>query len=256
MGMARKTKRFTAKSSRSKPRSSGKASEKGGGAVSVFARIRLWAVRITLALVIGLLGSILIYRFLPPLTTATIVQSSWRNGGVEWNWLPIEDIPEDLRRAALAAEDARFCQHWGFDMAAIRAALEGGAARGASTISQQTVKNVWLWQGRSWPRKAMEALITPLVELAWPKRRILEVYLNVAEFDEGVFGVEAGAYRYFGKLPSELSLREAALLVSVLPNPVDRDAGAPSRALAARAASIADGAQTLARDGRASCIED
>ena len=103
-----------------------------------------------------------------------------------------------MARSVVAAEDANYCLHWGFDMGAIREALEDGAARGASTISQQTVKNTFLWQGRSWFRKALEALLTPVVELVWTKRRLLEVYLNVIEFDEGVFGVEAAAQSYFG----------------------------------------------------------
>lgn len=218
--------------------------------------LRRWALRAAMAVVVLLLGSVLVYRVVPVPTTLTILQAGWGNSGVARQWLPLDDIPEDLRRAALAGEDARFCLHWGFDMAAIRAALAEGARRGASTISQQTVKNVWLWQGRSWPRKALEAVITPAVELAWPKRRILEVYLNVAEFDTGVFGVEAASFHYFRKIPAELSLREAALLIAVLPDPDDRNAARPSPALQARAAAIADGAATLERDGRAACIED
>lgn len=218
--------------------------------------VRRWVLRALLAVCVLLVGSLLLYRLVPVPTTVTMVQAGLDHGGVQRQWLPLADIPEDLRRAALAAEDARFCLHWGFDMAAIRAALSDGANRGASTISQQTVKNVWLWQGRSWGRKALEALITPAMELAWPKRRILEVYLNVAEFDAGVFGVEAASFHYFEKVPAELSLREAALLMAVLPDPVGRDAARPSPGLQARAAAIADGAVTLARDGRAACIED
>ena len=103
-----------------------------------------------------------------------------------------------MGRSAVAAEDANFCNHWGFDMAAIRLAIDEGSNRGASTISQQVVKNVFLWHGRSYVRKAMEAVMTPVVELVWTKRRMLEVYLNVAEFDEGVFGVQAAAQHYFG----------------------------------------------------------
>ena len=141
-------------------------------------------------------------------------------------------------------------------MAAIRQVIEAGERRGASTISQQTVKNVWLWHGRSWPRKALEALFTPIVEAMWSKRRILEVYLNVAEFDEGVFGVAAASRHYFGKEAADLSGREAALLAAILPNPKGRDAAKPSAALRKRAASIADGAATIARDGRAKCFED
>ena len=251
--MARKTRKTVSKTS---------APRRGGGAQPDAPRRPLWrrvlrgVIRALGAAALALLISVLAYRVLPPFSTLTIAQSAARNGGVEWQWLPLSDIPVDLRLAALAAEDARFCQHWGFDMAEIRAALEAGGRRGASTITQQTVKNLWLWQGRSWARKALEAVITPVVELLWPKRRILEVYLNVAEFDEGVFGVEAGAYRYFGKIPAELTLREAALLVSVLPDPDDRDAARPSAPLRARAAAIEDGARTLARDGRGACIMD
>ena len=111
-----------------------------------------------------------------------------RLGTVAHDWVAMEDIAPAMARSAVAAEDADFCLHWGFDVAAIRAALDDGGARGGSTITQQVVKNVYLWQGRSWIRKALEALLTPLVEAVWSKRRILEVYLNVAEFGEGVFG--------------------------------------------------------------------
>jgi len=160
-----------------------------------------------------------------------------------------------MARSVVAAEDANFCQHWGFDMKAIRQALDEGAGRGASTISQQVVKNVFLWQGRSWPRKAMEAALTPLVEAVWTKRRILEVYLNVAEFDEGVFGVNAAAFRYFRTTPDRLTAEQAALLAAVLPDPKGRSAAKPSAFVSRRARQIADGARTIARDGRAACFE-
>ena len=166
--------------------------------------------------------------------------------------MPLEEINPHLRRAVLAAEDASFCTHWGFDIDALRAAIADGARRGGSTITQQTVKNVFLWQGRSWVRKGLEAGITPLVELIWTKHRILEVYLNVAEFDEGVFGAQAASQWYFGIDASDLSLAQASGLASVLPNPKERSARAPGN----RGVRIADGAQTLARDGRAACIED
>jgi len=141
-------------------------------------------------------------------------------------------------------------------MGAIRAAIADGSVRGASTITQQVVKNVWLWHGRSWPRKALEAMITPAVEAAWPKRRILELYLNLAEFDEGVFGVEAAARHYFGIKAADLSAVQAARLAAVLPDPKGRSAATPSPGLRSRAAAIMDGAATIARDGRAACFED
>jgi monofunctional biosynthetic peptidoglycan transglycosylase len=156
----------------------------------------------------------------------------------------------------VAAEDANFCLHWGFDMGAIRTAIAEGSGRGASTLSQQVVKNVWLWHGRNWGRKALEAMITPVMETAWPKRRVLEVYLNVAEFDEGVFGVEAAARHYFGLSAADLSPAQAARLAAVLPDPKGRSASRPTDALRRRAARIMDGAATIARDGRAACFED
>jgi monofunctional biosynthetic peptidoglycan transglycosylase len=149
--------------------------------------------RAGLALVVLVTVWVAAYAIVPVPTTPYILSERLRLGGVERDWVPIDDISENLQRAVVAAEDANFCLHWGFDMAAIRAAIDAGAARGGSTISQQTVKNAFLWHGRSWLRKALEAAITPLMEALWPKRRILEVYLNVAEFDEGVFGAEAAA---------------------------------------------------------------
>ena len=137
-----------------------------------------------------------------------------------------------------------------------REAIEGGSNRGASTLTQQVVKNVYLWHGRSWLRKALEAGLTPLVEALWSKRRILEVYLNVAEFDEGVFGVEAASRHYFGVGPGELTASQAARLASVLPSPKTRSASQPGAQLRKRAASIADGAATIRKDGRAACFED
>jgi monofunctional biosynthetic peptidoglycan transglycosylase len=160
-----------------------------------------------------------------------------------------------LMRSAVAAEDANFCLHWGFDMAEIRRAVAQGGTRGASTLSQQVVKNVFLWHGRSWGRKALEAMITPVMELVWTKRRILVVYLNVAEFGEGVFGVEAAAQHHFGVSAADLTAAQAARLAAVLPDPKGRDAGKPSRSVRNRAASVADGAETIRVDGRAGCFE-
>nr|WP_245824698.1 monofunctional biosynthetic peptidoglycan transglycosylase [Pseudoruegeria aquimaris] len=213
-----------------------------------------WLARGLLVFYACVFLAVLIYAFVNPPTTATMVGEARRLGGIEKQWVGIEAISPHLRRAVVAAEDANFCRHWGFDVAAIRSALEDGGRRGASTISQQVVKNVYLWQGRSWPRKALEGLITPVVELLWSKKRILEVYLNVAEFDEGVFGAEAAARGYFGKPARDLGLREGALMAAVLPNPKDRSAARPATWLQRRAAQIADGAATIAADGRADCF--
>ncbi|NKX45166.1 monofunctional biosynthetic peptidoglycan transglycosylase [Roseibacterium sp. KMU-115] len=213
-----------------------------------------WLTRGIAILFLVTVGWVVAYAVLPVPTTLYMIGESRRLGGIERDWVPIEEISIHLQRAAVAAEDANFCLHWGFDMAAIRDAIAEGGQRGASTISQQTVKNAFLWHGRSWVRKAMEAAITPLVELIWPKRRVLEVYLNVAEFGEGVFGAEAAARHHFGVSAADLTLRQASLLAAVLPNPQQRDAGNPSGFVDRRARSIADGAATIAADGRDGCF--
>jgi monofunctional biosynthetic peptidoglycan transglycosylase len=133
--------------------------------------------------------------------------------------------------------------------------LAAGSDRGASTISQQVVKNVYLWQGRNWTRKALEAVWTPLTEALWSKRRILELYLNVAEFGTGVFGVQAAAQHYFGVDAADLSAVQAARLAMILPDPKGRDAANPTSAQRRRSASILDGAATIRADGRAACFQ-
>ncbi|MBY6201488.1 monofunctional biosynthetic peptidoglycan transglycosylase [Maritalea mobilis] len=216
--------------------------------------LRRWLARAMLASVAVILAWVGLYAVMPPPTTPYIFTESRRLGGAEYAWVPMEEISENLQRAAVAAEDANFCLHWGFDMDAIRAAIDEGAARGGSTISQQVVKNAFLWHGRSWLRKALEAVITPVMEALWPKRRVLEVYLNVAEFAPGVFGAEAAARHHFGISAADLSPRQAALLAAVLPNPAERDASAPSAWVERRAAAIRDGAATIRADGRDACF--
>lgn len=195
------------------------------------------------------------FSVLNPTFNPYMFSESLRINGVKQTWVAMEDIAPVMARSAVAAEDADFCQHWGLDLTAIQAALEDGANRGGSTISQQVVKNVYLWQGRSWLRKSIEALMTPLVEAVWSKRRILEVYLNVAEFDEGVFGIEAAAVHYFDVTAAELSPVQAALLAATLPSPKTRSASQPTSYVRSRATSIADGAATIQADGRAECFE-
>ncbi|GGE52469.1 monofunctional biosynthetic peptidoglycan transglycosylase [Actibacterium pelagium] len=194
-------------------------------------------------------------RFVNPPTTHTIWTQDQYLGGVKRTWVDIEDVAPEAIRAIVAAEDANFCTHWGFDMAAIRDALEDGANRGASTITQQTVKNVFLWQDRSWFRKSMEAVLTPLVEAVWPKRRIIEVYVNVAEFDEGVFGIEAAAQHYFGVSAAKLSPLQGASLAVILPNPKQRNATKLKGWMAKRATRLVDGAATIRADGRSACFD-
>lgn len=198
---------------------------------------------------------ILLFAFLPPPINLYQLGESWRLGGIEKDWVGWDEIAPVMGRSAVAAEDANFCNHWGFDMAAIRQAIEAGSNRGASTISQQVTKNVFLWHGRSWVRKSLEAILTPVVELAWSKQRILEVYLNVAEFDEGVFGVQAAARHYFGVDARDLTALQAARLAAVLPDPKGRSASKPSTFVRSRTRAIMSGAETIAADGRSACFE-
>lgn len=218
--------------------------------------VRHWVLRIVLLGVLIALGTVAAHRVFNPPQTLYMRQETARLGALDHQWVPMESIAPVMARSVVAAEDANFCLHWGFDMGAIRAAIEDGGGRGASTLTQQVVKNVYLWHGRSWLRKALEATITPVVEMFWPKRRILEVYLNVAEFDESVFGVEAAARHYFGIGPEDLSPVQAARLAAILPAPKDRSASQPGAFTRKRAAQILDGAATIRRDGRAACFED
>jgi len=215
-----------------------------------------WLRRLVVTAAALMLIWISAYAFVDPPFTPYMLTEESRLGDIDQEWVPLSEVSPYVALSIVAAEDANFCEHWGFDMAAIRAAMADGGTRGGSTISQQMVKNVFLWQGRSWPRKALEALITPVVELIWTKRRILEVYLNVVEFDEGVFGIEAAARRYYGTGPEVLTPRQAALIATVLPNPKQRSASAPSLAMERRARLIEDGAATISADGRAQCFED
>ena len=211
--------------------------------------------RVFLGVATFYLALIVLFSFLPPPGNIYQWQESWRLGGIQRDWVDWQDIAPGMGRAVVAAEDANFCLHWGFDMAAIRDAIDKGANRGASTLSQQVVKNVFLWQGRSWVRKALEAALTPVVELIWSKQRILEMYLNQAEFAEGVFGVQAAAQHYWGIDAADLSPTQAARLAAVLPNPKEYNAGKPGSYVRNRAGQIISGADTIKADGRAACFE-
>lgn len=213
-----------------------------------------WGLRAVVAIVVFVVLWVALYAVVNPPSTIFIVQETWRLEDTRREWRDFETISSHMPHAIVAAEDANFCNHWGFDMAAIRDALEDGGGRGASTISQQTVKNVFLWHGRNWTRKAMEAAITPVMELFWSKRRILEVYMNVAEFDEGIFGVGAAARWYFGVDAKDLTSTQAARLAAILPSPKIRSAKRPSAYVQKRARSIASGAATIRADGRNACF--
>jgi len=204
--------------------------------------IRKWMIRLfAIALLLTILP-ILALRWLPPPTTSFMVQARLGTLGkhvpchkVNYQWVPIKRIARYATLAVIASEDQLFSQHWGFDFNAIGQVLEGGEKRGASTISQQVAKNLFLWSGRSWVRKGLEAYLTMWIELAWDKRRIIEVYLNTAQFGPCTFGVSAAAKRYFGKQVSSLSLYESALLASVLPNPYQMNPAKPSEYMLDRA---------------------
>jgi monofunctional biosynthetic peptidoglycan transglycosylase len=174
-----------------------------------------------------------VFSVVPVPTTAVMIETSIaRRSLVDYDWVPGSQISPSLKLAVVAAEDQRFAEHRGFDLAAIEKAAKhnarGGSVRGASTISQQVAKNVFLWSGRSWLRKGLEAGLTVMIETLWSKQRILDVYVNVAEMGDGVFGAEAASRRYFGKSAASLTASEAALLAAVLPNPAGYRANAPS----------------------------
>jgi monofunctional glycosyltransferase len=218
-------------------------------------RIRHWLARGLLGLAAFYAVLILLFSVLPPPINIYQLQESWRLGGISKDWVGWDEIAPVMARSVVAAEDANFCLHWGFDMAAIREAVEEGGNRGASTLSQQVVKNTFLWHGRNYVRKAMEAALTPVMEIVWSKRRILHVYLNTAEFAEGVFGVQAAAQHHFGVDARDLSNLQAARLAAVLPDPQGRSASAPSAFVRKRTRAIMAGAETIAADGRAGCFE-
>ncbi len=247
-GVAQKSNRTPAKRKR-------RGKGRGGAPLRrLFRWLWKWARRGAVALCLIAVPLTLIPTFVAPPVTPYMLTESYRLGGIRRAWVAIDDLPLHVPAAMVAAEDANFCLHWGFDMSAIRAAIADGARRGGSTISQQTTKNVYLWQGRSWFRKLLEAGLTPLVELFWTKRRILEVYLNVAEFGEGVFGIEAAAEHAFGTPAAGLSALQAARLAAVLPSPKTRSASAPTPFVRRRARAILDGAETIRIDGRADCF--
>lgn len=210
-----------------------KASQKKG-----FHRLKSWGLRAILSLVGLWVAGIILFSFLPVPFSAVMAErqvGAWLDGDYHYvahsDWVGMDAISPWMPLAVIASEDQKFPDHWGFDVQAIQSVLDsegGGRIRGASTLSQQTAKNLFLWDGRSWVRKGLEAGLTVGIETVWTKRRILTVYLNVAEFGEGIFGVEAAAQRYFHKPASRLTMSEAALLAAVLPNPLRFRASAPT----------------------------
>ena len=217
-------------------------------------RIRRVLVRLLLVLVLFPPLWVASYRIIDPPITYLMVHEWVRLGDIDRSWRDLEEISPHLPRAVMGGEDARFCDHWGFDFEEIAKALEDeDRRRGASTLTQQVAKNVFLWPDASWLRKGLEAGFAVLIEAFWPKRRIMEVYLNVAEMDEGAFGAEAASQRYFGVSASELTLTQSARIAAILPNPKARNAAQPTSYLIRRSSAIADGAETLRANGRADC---
>lgn len=222
-------------------------------------RIVGWLFKGALAFVLMSVAMVTLYRFVPPPFTLTMLGDVFSGHGVTKKWVPLSRIDADMARAAIAAEDARFCSHSGFDYKSIAAAIarnaEGGKVlRGGSTISQQTAKNVFLWQGGGYFRKGLEAWFTVLIEAIWGKRRIMEVYLNVAETGIGTYGVEAGARRYFKKGAGNLTRAEAARIAAVLPLPKRRAGVAPKGFTRRYGNSIAARIGVVQRDALDACV--
>ncbi len=197
---------------------------------SLFKRISIITGKIILWFILVSVLWVLAYRFINPPITLLMVQRNWerkandKKGKIEKKWVKFEEISDNMKRAAVAAEDQLFLQHIGFDIKAIEKAYasnaKGKKVKGGSTISQQTAKNVFLWPGRSYIRKGFEAYFTLLIELLWSKERILEVYLNVIEMGDGIYGAEAAAQAYYGKSCRKLSRAEASLIAACFPNPL------------------------------------
>jgi monofunctional glycosyltransferase len=219
-----------------------------GSLLRLAGRVLLAGLALTVLLVV-------VFRFVNPPLTYLMASEWWRLGAIERDWVGLDDMAVYLPLSAAAAEDANYCRHRGFDLDGIRAAMtDAGRLRGGSSISQQVAKNVFLWPGRSWLRKGLEAGFTLLVEGLWSKRRIMEVYLNVAETGEGVFGVEAAARRYWGLSAAELGPQRSARLMAVLPDPRSRSPVSGTAFIARRGVAIERGAATIRADGRAACF--
>lgn len=212
----------------------------------------LWFVAISLLWVVAL-------RFVPPPFTFTMMGDLLGGRSVTKQWKPLDEIDPKMARAAIAGEDAKFCSHSGFDFEAMAGAAyrnaQGGRIRGGSTISQQTAKNVFLFQGGGYVRKAFEAWFTLLIELLWGKQRIMEVYLNVAETGIGTYGVEAGAMRYFNHSADKLTATEAGRIAAVLPLPKKREAIAPTGFVRRHGTSIARQVSAVRAQGLDACLK-
>lgn len=221
-------------------------------------RILGWIIKLIVAFFLISTLWVLAYRFIDPPITFTMIGDILAGRGAQKEWMPISEIDRDMVRASIAAEDSTFCSHHGFNFAAIEDAMQrnasGGRIRGGSTISQQTAKNAFLWQGGGYARKGVEAWFTFLIEHLWGKRRIMEVYLNLDETGIGTYGVNAGSQRYFGHDASAMTPTEAARLAAVFPLPKKRGAVAPQGFTRRYGNIIAARIPTVARDGLDACV--
>ena len=219
------------------------------------ARFVFWIARLVIAFIVLSLLAVALWRFVPVPYTLTMAMDE---NAVTSDWEPLARIDRNMVSAVIAAEDGKFCSHDGFDVEAIEQALEerasGGRERGASTISQQTAKNVFLWQGGGWVRKGLEAWFTFLIENLWTKRRIMEVYLNIAETGIGTYGVEAGSQRYFQHSAARLSPDEASRIAAVLPSPKKREAVNPTGFTRRYGNTIEARIGVVRRDGLDACV--
>jgi monofunctional biosynthetic peptidoglycan transglycosylase len=196
-------------------------------------RLRRWLLRIVVIFLLASLAPVLLFRWVPPPLSAVMLSRTLTEGErQDYQWVPLTHMSADIPLAVVASEDQKFPGHAGFDFGAIKDAVtervQGGRLRGASTLTQQVAKNLFLWQGRSFLRKGLEAWFTVLLELCWSKQRILEVYLNIAETGKHTFGVQAASLKYFSRPASAVSREQAALLAAVLPSPVRFQAAKPS----------------------------
>lgn len=215
---------------------------------------------LTVLLVLAALpiGGVLIHTVAPPPLTLLMAREFVAGHGLDYRWRSLDQISPHLVASAIAAEDARFCSHGGFDMQAIERALKnnenGRKVRGGSTISQQTAKNVFLWPQRDWVRKGLETWFTVLIELGWGKERIMEVYLNSIEWGPGVYGAEAAAQRNFRVPAAKLTAAQAYRLAAIIPKPLSWKAAKPGPYIKRRSGSIGRNARVVRNDGLAGCV--
>jgi monofunctional biosynthetic peptidoglycan transglycosylase len=232
---------------------------RSGGGIRWGRLIRNFLATLALLFIVAPVLAVIVYRFVPPPITILMIERMMDGKGLDHRWRALSEMSPALPRAAIAAEDAKFCSHHGFDLNAIEKAADHndqkpGRIRGGSTISQQTAKNVFLWPERSWIRKGFEAYFTVLIELIWGKHRIMEVYLNTVEMGPGVYGVEAAAQKYFHVSAKDVNPVQAARLIAILPSPLKWQVIDPGSYVRRRDRKIDAAEGTVRRIGGAECL--